>query len=331
VLILHIGFHKAGSTTLQTALAKSAAAMADAGVVYPAAGRGRQVAHHAIATAIQTGAALPEIADVAALAAQRTVVLSSERFSLCDPAQVRARLGPARIVCYRRDMLSGAVSRYRQVTRRGTNRLCFDDLLPTGRIHFFSAPVLAAWAEVFGPDCVRVRSLDSGCLDGGDLLTDFAGAMGAVLTPTSAQNVSPGWRALECIRAFAVGSRDPVFIRRRVRPAMEAAAAACGLVEQGLYLSAEQISRLGEEEEEDREGLLALGLDGRLAPAAPIRPRDFMPAPEAIEPDRFALLLEETRRRMGPHAAALVWDEDAIRGLHRADSCRRRQIPRVRA
>jgi hypothetical protein len=306
VLVLHIGFHKTGSTTLQTALAGSAGALAAADVVYPSQGLERRVAHHHIATAIQSRAPLPEIDGIAGLAATGTVVLSSERFGLCDPAQVRERLGPARIVCYRRDMPSSAVSRYRQVTRRGASLLSFDQVFATGRLTVPSEPVLAGWAGVFGTDAVRIRSLDPACLDGGDLLADFGGLIGARLAATGPQNVSPGWRAVECLRAFAIGLEDPGFVGRHLRQAVEAAAEATSLNEPGLYLSADQIASLEDAEGRDRSGLTALGLDAALAPARPIQPRAFQPTPEAIERDKLAMLLRETRRRLdGRYAAAM--------------------------
>ena len=51
MLYLHIGFHKAGSTTLQTFLRDNAPALARAGVVYPEIGRDPEAiaaASHAI-------------------------------------------------------------------------------------------------------------------------------------------------------------------------------------------------------------------------------------------------------------------------------------------
>ena len=77
MLYLHIGFHKAGSTTLQTFLRDNAAALAAAGVDYPEIGREPDaIAHHAARQGAEAPRARPPAArglwrEVAALAQAR--------------------------------------------------------------------------------------------------------------------------------------------------------------------------------------------------------------------------------------------------------------------
>ena len=93
MLYLHIGFHKAGSTTLQTFLRDNAAALAAAGVVYPEIGREPDaIAHHALAKGLKRRREPPSELEalwreVAALARRAPdVLVSSEGLEPADPA-----------------------------------------------------------------------------------------------------------------------------------------------------------------------------------------------------------------------------------------------------
>ena len=68
------------------------------------------------------------------------------------------------------------------------------------------------WAEAFGWNNLCVRSLQRSDLLRGDLIDDFLSVCDApdgvdklVLRRTGVQNVSPGWRVLEAVRALAGG------------------------------------------------------------------------------------------------------------------------------
>src|SRR3569623_860801 len=107
MIILHIGLHKAGSTTDQTYLRDNAEALARAGVLYPAIGRvERSIAHHRLAADLRAGAAAPEEwAQIVKLAREnpdKKVVIASEGFQSADPAAVRAVLleEPVKVFCY---------------------------------------------------------------------------------------------------------------------------------------------------------------------------------------------------------------------------------------
>lgn len=315
MLHLHIGFHKAGSSTVQAFLRDNAPALAARGVVYPTAGLERRAGHHHLADAILAGRDLPEIAAIRAAAERGVVVLSSERFSQCGPAAVRAALGPARVICYRRDLISDPVSRYAQTTKRGRVAGSFDVQLSSGALSFSPASAVAAWMAAFG--AVRLRSLAPDCLEGGELAADICAALGvdgAGLDRPGDRNLSPGWMPVEVLRAVSHGlgaaGADPAtvadFVGRRLRKAVEAAAIELGLNARGLYLSADQIAGLAEADAADRARLDDSGADVRTtAPSWPA-PRAFLPEASHIPPADLARLLAGARDRLAaPRRAGL--------------------------
>lgn len=98
-LILHVGPHKTGTTALQQALAENAGRLMPLGILYPQTGRAG-MSHPALAEACRTG----DGAMLHALAAEaegwRTVILSSENFSMLDSralAELRALFPRAEI------------------------------------------------------------------------------------------------------------------------------------------------------------------------------------------------------------------------------------------
>lgn len=305
MLTLHIGFHKAGSSTLQTFMRENAEALETRGLIYPTEHLGRRIAHHHIGYAIRARETLPEMSEIAAKAKISNVVLSTEVFSLCQPADVRAALGPARIVCYRRDLLSDPVSRYMQMTKRGKSHANFDIQLENGAVTFSPANVVRSWVETFGS--VRLRSLSAECLTGGDLVSDFCSAIGqsstSDLVMTGDRNRSPGWMPVEILRGFSQGLLDggaepdtvQTFVGKRLRKALEAAALAHNANERGLYLSAGQIERLLEVELDDLTRLANLDADIQMKHASAPPPRLFLPEARQIEQPLLTALLDAAR------------------------------------
>lgn len=283
MLIVHIGMHKAGSSSVQAFLSENAARLAERGLAYPEAGR-PAVAHHDLSLALKERRIAPEWAGIAALARTQPVVLSSETFCACDPALLAeaADGAPVRILCWQRNAAEGIVSRYAQMTKRARNLDAFDDFLAQREDsdQLLVAPLLGRWAEVFGLEAIRVRSLDAEVLAKGELICDLLDALGLEDDETyvrpGQQNISPGWRALETIRSLnlqilGAGEADDRalrFVRKAMPRAIARAEQKLGLYQRGAYLNPDQAQRLVERYNADIAALEASGMDARLKPLA---------------------------------------------------------------
>ena len=310
MLYLHIGFHKAGSTTLQTFVRDNTEALAAAGVVYPEIGRGRDaIAHHALGRGLKRRREPPSAdterlwREVAELAGRESnVLISSEGLEPSDPAPLAQWLQgvPVKVIAYVRELPGRLVSIYGQSTKRGQNTLDFDDFLTRELTleRSYTAPKLKVWAELFGAQNIRIRSTDPSCLEGGDIITDFLVALGLGpdarerlgLVGGGVQNVTPGWRTLEVLRSLnaeadwsddddVTGGEDARSPGGSLLRAAQDAEASLGWGERGLYLSEEQIARAVKIDREDIAEVEALGVDARLKPASAgaIPPRTFLP------------------------------------------------------
>jgi hypothetical protein len=133
-IVLHIGTHKTGTTTIQDTLFQSRAALAAHGIVYPAIGRAS--GHHTLATRWITlpphyrGPRPPlalwhELADAHA-GGTDTILLSSEEFSRGRPrsvdlpelARLVAPFARRRVVCVLRDQVGLLQSAYLEVAKK---------------------------------------------------------------------------------------------------------------------------------------------------------------------------------------------------------------------
>lgn len=322
MIILHIGLHKAGSTTVQTYLRDNAATLADAGVLYPAIGRAeRSIAHHRLAADLRAGEAdagqWDEIVALAAANPDKTVVISSEGFQSADPAQVRARLGsePVKVFCYHRDAAQRFVSIYGHGVKNGFRTTDFDQAFANqfAMKRTYIGETLKGWADAFGAGNVRVRSLNPACLVNGELMADVFETLGLGadaearlgLKAVGSHNVSPGWKAMEVLRAvyadLGPGRPDPettaegrtargALLRRALQ-----AEEKLGLKGKGNYLTEEQMARLVELEDSDIASMQAAGIDCRLVPITMdgFKPRDFLPEYARVPGDEAAALLRE--------------------------------------
>jgi hypothetical protein len=226
LLVLHIGRHKCGSSSIQYFMSCNAERLREFGVLYPTIGRNRN-AHHQLAQQVRAGEfdVIDRIAALKSEHADEFVVVSSEGLSLVrepEVAELRARTArhPVLIVIYIRDLAGWIPSRYNEFTRRGHNLLDFDDFFERSDVYggMKIASGAELWGRSFGWENVRVRSLDKRSLAGGTLiddflslfglsLEDFGGADAAGLEP---QNLSLGWKALEVLRAqFNALARHP--------------------------------------------------------------------------------------------------------------------------
>ena len=124
-LILHIGRHKSGTSSLQHFLGAARDHLSGQGVLYPQAGCPNRIAHHAIAAQCHSGQS--DGADLAAAVRRELephharILLSSEAFqNLPDLTRLRdfadaLDVGRIRVLCYLREHLDYAVSGYRQM------------------------------------------------------------------------------------------------------------------------------------------------------------------------------------------------------------------------
>jgi hypothetical protein len=232
MLVLHIGRHKCGSSSIQYFMSCNAERLRELGVIYPTVGR-KFHAHHALATKLRANA-YEEFDSILDLHADRAehVVVSSEELSLLSPMQItevrrRTDRHKAVVVFYIRDLVGMIPSIYNERTRKGMNLLDFDSFYRTNNLSrglkiFARAEV---WAQSFGWENVRIRSLDPRNLSGATLIDDFLsivrlslGDFGSDEAPgLHPQNVSHGWKVLEVLRAqFAevAPHRENLEIRR---------------------------------------------------------------------------------------------------------------------
>lgn len=157
-LILHIGRHKSGTSSLQSYLTGARAHLDRQGVLYPRAGCGTGLAHHDIAVQchpVQSdGAALNGIAK--AIRAELEphhdrILLSSEAFqNLPDLTRLQgfARAlgaGDIRVLCYVREHLDYAMSGYRQMVQNQPRFVPFHKYL---RGLGDMAPFVARWRDL---------------------------------------------------------------------------------------------------------------------------------------------------------------------------------------
>lgn len=198
-LILHVGRHKTGTSTLQATLAESRDALTRQGVLYPAlprlkegAGSGgdAHIAHHGLARVLDARngfqgmlpAMVASIRDQARAApGLDTLLLSSEAFPrIQNPALLRAFIGAfgtpeVEVICYVREVLDYAVSAWRQRIQAQPRFITFRDYC--GRLRSMESN-LAMW-ESLGR--LRLDWYDSALARHGDIVADFLAATGLAL------------------------------------------------------------------------------------------------------------------------------------------------------
>jgi hypothetical protein len=187
-LIIHIGMHKTGSTTLQRFLSRNRLLLRLFGINYPLSrdetGR-RQSKHNAIFTAISHEAdrGLPHpalgpserlienLGDQIDRAGCRINILSAEGFSgerpiFADAFAPFADRYDVRIVVFLRRYDHWVESFYKQMvmSREVRETRSFADFLaaPSTQAHLRYSRILGWWADIFGDDALRVCGFDPG-------------------------------------------------------------------------------------------------------------------------------------------------------------------------
>lgn len=241
-LIIHIGFHKTGSTAIQTGLWSNRTRLLKVGIDYPilgVVGRG----HHNIAYGmlgnwryLRGFGNLRELRGYARRSGASTMILSAEEFDMFERRQIerlsRAFEGWSIIIAAylrRQDLMLQAV--WAQRVRSGILDQSFDDWFDTlfyradgtqeqtrllNRLDFEGR--ISDWAGVFGGEAIRIRPYESGGLQE-DILRDFFDLVDLEVPREirfeNRENVTPSFRTLEAIRAFLLSGDGRAAARNR--------------------------------------------------------------------------------------------------------------------
>ncbi|MEM7270093.1 MAG: hypothetical protein AAF401_12695 [Pseudomonadota bacterium] len=216
-LLLHIGDHKTGTSSIQQTLA----ALDDPTILYPETGRAAGFGHQNLAWEIGEDPRFdPDKGDWATLGAEiacsdaETVVVSTEalEFKQADRAlaHIRARLrgtiDAIEVALYLRPHAARIRSSFAERLKRGhgpfETRAYLDWAINSGRFHY--APRLKAWARAAGAKALKVRPFHHTRLKGGDVVTDFFAAHLNRSCPISrvAANPSPSAPALRMLQIY---------------------------------------------------------------------------------------------------------------------------------
>ncbi len=222
MIYVHIGLAKTGSTSIQRFLSMNPDLLARHGITYPEKWR-RVVSHHEIFHAIQSPQGTDVLDDFysdASTNPDHKFVISAESLSKATDEQIRffaeraTRDLPVQVVIYVRDLRDWVVSVYNQRAKRFTTIKNFDEHFTSvtkhGRIELSS--IAKRWANQFGSDNIRVRTLASDDLSGGTLLTDVCDWLNlpqevlGEADPDSVERRNEGtwWEIAEYVRAMGV-------------------------------------------------------------------------------------------------------------------------------
>jgi len=185
-LILHIGRHKSGTSSLQRFLVDNAAVLLEHGWYYPCHGRGRRIAHHDLATYFNSRqidrlseSEQRELSREVNLfreevAERPKVILSSENFQNVDPNNLVNEFSDSKltIVVYLREIISYFLSAYSQAIK--ANKLTLDQtqfLQKRFRANYFTH--LCSWKKAFPSATLKVRLFNKSALHQNDIRHDF--------------------------------------------------------------------------------------------------------------------------------------------------------------
>ena len=202
MLILHIGRHKTGTSSIQHFCHHNRAALERFGVVYPPP-FDHAAAHHGLALALWQGRDIAPYLDVLRQAHPDTasVLLSSEGFQRLDDAAARklTTAFPTRVVVYLREQFSHAWSAYTQRVLGGSETLPFSLAIKAPRYFRF----LQRWND-WSNDNLLVRVYERKRFRNGDVVDDFCGEVlhldPACFPAVPVRGESLGWRAANFVR-----------------------------------------------------------------------------------------------------------------------------------
>jgi hypothetical protein len=210
MLFLHIGCGKAGSTTIQQSLLESQDILAQHDIVLPEISKAHGGNCAPLAMALHSKVkdrdrTLEQFENLFALPLSRKIVISSEfllGLSSSAIADFRQLIGKRdiQVIVYIREYSNWFQSLYGQASRTGKNLTNFDLFFARRWTECSVTRYLSRWADVFGWNSIRVRSLDPQCLTGGTLLADFSSILGVTLRPIENKNLARHWIEIEFLR-----------------------------------------------------------------------------------------------------------------------------------
>lgn len=189
-LLVHIGHHKTGSTSVQYAFATGRVRLAGGRILYPAKLTHNYLRRHVDVYAqegrlLPAAPGMPDLPTIAGRMAQgdyEVAVISGEEFEAAEPAQLRSvmerfflpHVGDHAVICYVRPhagrLLSSFAERMKLGLFQGTPQSFHARSVQDGRFRY--APGLARWQAVFGAH-LRLRPMIRSTLAGGSVLQDF--------------------------------------------------------------------------------------------------------------------------------------------------------------
>ena len=186
-LILHAGMGKTGTTAIQHTFWNNRAALARAGIAYPAIGAASG-AHHLISPHIMADptAQMPwrrhlapgEWAPKVAALPEPRVFMSSELISSAEPDQIAAfcaALAPffdLRLCLYLRRQDDMIAAGYAQGVKAGTQRPPLEKILENQSNRFNYMETIAPWEAALGRDHLIILPYERGQFHAGDLIRD---------------------------------------------------------------------------------------------------------------------------------------------------------------
>lgn len=214
MLVLHIGTHKTGTSTLQSVMTRAAPKLLAHGVSYLEAGRTNRIAHHPLAWGLRgrysTGMEAWESARAELKAGRAPIqVLSTEGFWYEDPQEIKRQLdytGEVKIVVYLRRQDAYLQSLYKQSVSSG-RKTKFQPWLNEMGYRGDYLTVIDKWADAFGKDAIDLRPYERGGKTI-DVVDDFFSLIGLDAASIigdikrGSHNPSPRAELLYFLRAF---------------------------------------------------------------------------------------------------------------------------------
>jgi hypothetical protein len=349
MLIMHIGYHKTGSSSIQTFLQLRREKLLSLGVVDPDFCRSRTGeggAHHSLSkedpakTISVPGSPWHQLIDLVKRNVGKTVIASAEGFSSqFERPQVQAiqdAVGPGqlKVIVYIRTPYQAIPSRYNQNTKGGMNVQDFDSYFEahSGERQLGLYDRMMEWASVVGWENMRVRLLDPQHLTRGELIPDFVEGLGLDLAQfteaeleTERRNESLGWKSLEILRAiysrikanpgvgpegFEKGNRRPTLRFRRHVLAVMAKLKIEDV--RGNYLTQAQYDFLSGRylEECAKFNAVLVGPPMPTQPKGKFEARSFMPSVEQIPSAEVAAIMAEMLALTHPEAKDISAADD---------------------
>lgn len=219
-VVLHIGTHKTGSTSIQVFMAQARSRLAEQGILYPDAGQPSRngvvsAGHHMLAwylldkRNVETDEPWQHLRKEAAEWLGERLVISAEGFENLTAAHIaliQDYLAGYKLhaVVYVRNPLGYMRSAYKQRIKMGTYAKPFGDYIREHLKKVDYGSLMDRWASALGPERIHLRLFDKAKKQAG-LEADFCEAIGADFEALRSfvngpANVSPNDREIAIMR-----------------------------------------------------------------------------------------------------------------------------------